>query len=171
MSEPEPVTELGGAFSSGDAVPTGWARARDDLRAAPLYWLSTVRPDGRPHVTPLLGVWRAGALYFCTGVTERKADNLADNPHCVLTTGCNSLDGLDIVVEGDAVAVRDKVELRHVADTFESKYGHHVTAPDGTWSGLGDTIRNGDVLVFRVAPVTAFGFGKGERFSQTRWRF
>ena len=27
------------------------------------------------------------------------------------------------------------------------------------------------VLVFRVAPSTAFGFGKGQVFSQTRWRF
>jgi hypothetical protein len=30
---------------------------------------------------------------------------------------------------------------------------------------------HGRALVFAVAPITAFGFGKGERFSQTRWRF
>ncbi len=28
---------------------------------------STVRPDGRPHVTPLLAVWADDALHFCTG--------------------------------------------------------------------------------------------------------
>jgi hypothetical protein len=28
-----------------------------------------------------------------------------------------------------------------------------------------------EVLVYELAPTTAFGFGKGESFSQTRWRF
>ena len=58
------------------------------------------------------------------------------------------------------------------ADAFESKYGSYFTAPEGTWSGLGDTIRAGNALVYRVAPSTAFGFGEGERLAaETRWRF
>ena len=171
MAEREPVAELG-AFSSPGAVSPGWAQARGGLQDAQVYWLSSVRPDGRPHVTPLLGVWLDGALYFCTGPAERKARNLAQNPSCVLTTGRNTLDnGLDLVVEGEAAKVSDEAEFRSVAEAFESKYGPHFTAPEGTWSGLGDTIRAGDALVYRVAPSTAFGFGKGERFSQTRWRF
>lgn len=168
--EQEPVTELG-PFSSDEAVPTVWPQARADLEEAQVYWISTVRPGGRPHVTPLLGIWLRGALYFCTGSTERKAKNLAQNPHCVLTTGCNGLDGLDLVVEGEAAKVSDEAELGRVADTYESKYGPRFTAPEGTWFGLGDAIRGGSVLVYRVAPSTAFGFGKGEQFSQTRWCF
>src|SRR6202521_5893833 len=171
MAELEPVTELS-AFSSKNAVPTAWAQARADLQDAPAYWLSTVRPDGRPHVTPLLGIWLAGALYFCTGATERKARNLDQNPHCILTTGRNQIeDGLDLVVEGAAAKVSDAAELRRVADTFESKYGSHFTAPEGTWFGLGDAIRTGGAVVYRVSPIVAFGFGKGESFSQTRWSF
>lgn len=54
------------------ASPTGWAEARGELAAALVYWLSTVRPDGRPHITPLIGVWQDGALYFCTDPEERK---------------------------------------------------------------------------------------------------
>jgi general stress protein 26 len=171
MVKREPVTELG-AFSSDGAVPTEWAQARADLRDAEVFWLSTVRPGGRPHVTPLLAVWLEGALYFCTGSTERKARNLTQNPQCVLTTGRNQLDdGLDVVVEGAAATVHDEAELRHVADTYESKYGPQFTASDGTWFGLGDAIRGGSALVYRVAPATVFGFGKGMQFSQTRWRF
>ncbi|HLZ24419.1 MAG TPA: pyridoxamine 5'-phosphate oxidase family protein [Ktedonobacterales bacterium] len=147
--EREPVTTLS-AFSSDNAVPTTWEQGRKDLQDAELYWLSTVRPDGRPHVTPLLGVWLAGALYFCTGPSERKARNLAQNAHCILTTGSNRLDGLDIVVEGDGAIVSDKAELRNVADTYESKYGAHFTAPEGTWFGLGDSMRSGQALVYRV---------------------
>ncbi len=170
MAEQEPVTELS-SFSSEGATPTAWAHARGDLAEAEIYWLSTVRPDGRPHVTTLIGVWFRGALYFCTGPAERKAKNLEQNPHCVLTTGRNSLDGLDLVVEGDAAKVSDQTELASVADTYEAKYGPHFTAPDGTWFGLGDALRAGDVRVYRVAPTTAFGFGKGKAFSQTRWQF
>ena len=170
MTEPEPVTELS-AFSSVNAIPTQWEKGHTELRDAEVYWLSTVRPDGRPHVTPLLGVWLDSALYFCTGPDERKAKNLARNPRCILTTGCNGLDGLDLVVEGQAEKVSDSAELQSVADTFESKYGAHFTAPEGTWFGLGDTIRRDQILVFRVAPLTAFGFGKGALYSQTRWSF
>jgi hypothetical protein len=169
MAEQEPVTELS-PFSSPDAVPTAWSQGRRELQEAEVYWLSTVRPDGRPHVTPLLGIWLDGALYFCTGPGERKARNLAENPHCVITTGRNGLDGLDLVVEGQAVHVTDEAGRRAAARAYEGKYGPHFAA-HGTWSGLGDAIRRGDVLLYRVAPSTAFGFGKGDQYSQTRWGF
>src|ERR1700683_2559116 len=101
MAEREPVGGLS-AFSSPNAVPPRWAEARQERQGAEVYWLSTVRPDGHPHVTPLLGLWLDGALYFCTGPSERKAKSLELNPNCVLTTGRNGLEGLDLVVEGEA---------------------------------------------------------------------
>jgi general stress protein 26 len=171
MAEPVPATELCGAFSSPGATRTEWPEARAALADAEVYWLSTVRPDGRPHVTPLLAIWLEGALYFCTGPDERKAKNLSANCHCVLTTGSGSLDGLDLVIEGAAKAVSDQAELGRVADTYESKYGRHFAQPDGTWAGLGDAIRRAEVLVYGVAPETGFGFGKEGNFSQTRWSF
>jgi general stress protein 26 len=170
MAEQEPTTELS-AFSSDGATPTPWGQARRDLRDAQVFWLSTVRPDGRPHVTPLLGLWLDDTFCFCTGSTERKAKNLAQNPHCTVTTGCNVLDGLDLVVEGRATIVGEQAGLGTIADAYEAKYGRHFSAPDGTWAGLGDDIRRGEVLVYRVVPSTAFGFAKGGTFSQTRWRF
>jgi nitroimidazol reductase NimA-like FMN-containing flavoprotein (pyridoxamine 5'-phosphate oxidase superfamily) len=171
MVERQPVTELSSDFSGPDAVATDWARGRDALKEAMLYWLTTVRPEGRPHVTPLIGVWADGAMYFCTGPDERKAKNLVRNRHCLLTTGSNGLDGFDVVVEGQAVTCDDEAELRNVADTYEAKYGAHFTAPDGTWFGMGDMIRERKIPLYRVAPDTVFGFGKGDPFSQTRWSF
>ena len=103
MAGAEPVTKLDGRYSSEGATQTEWTEARRCLQEAEVFWISTVRPDGRPHVTPLISVWLDGALYFCTGASERKAKNLEQNPHCILTTGCNALnEGLDLVVEGDA---------------------------------------------------------------------
>jgi hypothetical protein len=75
------------------------------------------------------------------------------------------------VIEGTAEIVTGHAALGRVASTYETKYGPHFTTPDGTWSGLGDAIRRAEVLVYRVAPETGFGFGKGARFSQTRWSF
>jgi general stress protein 26 len=166
----QPVTTLAG-FSSENAVATTWASGRLVLEEAELYWVSSVRPDGRPHVTPLLGIWLDGAMYFCTGDSERKARNLESNPHCILTTGCNNLDGLDVVVEGTVARVSDTTELQCAAAEYESKYGSRFTSPDGTWFGLGDSIRQSEVVLYRLAPDRILGFGKGETYSQTRWEF
>lgn len=171
MAEETPAAELDARFSSPSATATAWAEGRLHIDEAQVFWLSTVRPDGRPHVTPLLAVWHCDAMYFCTGPDERKAKNLEQNPNCILTTGQNGLDGLDVVVEGHAVEVSDTEELGLVAGAYELKYGAHFTAPDGTWFGLSDAIRAGKVLLYRLAPATVLGFGKGEQFGQTRWRF
>jgi hypothetical protein len=162
----EPTTELQTQFSSEDATPTPWAEGRGQLEKAQIYWLVTVRPDGRPHVTPLLSVWLDGALYFCTGPHERKAKNLEHNPRCILMTGCNVLEGLDVVVEGEAMRVSDVRLLQQLAGLYASKYGWQYTVRDGAFYGDG-----GIAMVYEVAPATAFGFGKGETSSQTRWRF
>ena len=164
-----PMPELDSRFSSEGASPTDWSEARERLERAEIFWVSTVRPDGRPHVTPLISVWLDDALYFCTGPTERKAKNLEHNPQCILTTGCNEIgDGLDVVVEGEAEQVTDDAVLRRIADAYESKYGSdwRFDVRDGVFVHEGGT-----ALVFEVAPKKAFGFRKGDEFSQTRWRF
>jgi nitroimidazol reductase NimA-like FMN-containing flavoprotein (pyridoxamine 5'-phosphate oxidase superfamily) len=168
MAVRQPETDLDTRFSSEGAVPTDWAEGRRRIEDAELYWLSTVRPDGRPHVTPLISVWLDEAAYFCTGPIERKAKNLARNSHCVLTTGCNLLgEGLDVVIEGDAERVSDDAELQRIAAAYESKYGSdwRFEVRDGAFHHEG-----GEALVYEVLPSTVFGFRKGE-YSQTRWRF
>jgi PPOX class probable F420-dependent enzyme len=168
MTADTPTAELDSRYSQEGARPTGWADVVAVVRDAPTSWLATVRPDGRPHVTPLLTVWDDDAPWFCTGADERKGRNLAANPRCVLTTGDNRLDaGLDVVVEGTAVRVRDDERLRRVAARYEAKYGRdwHFDVRDGEFVGpVGNR-----AVVFRVEPETVFAFGKGE-YSQTRFR-
>jgi hypothetical protein len=87
----------------------------------------------------------------------------------VLTTGTNTWNkGFDLVVEGEAVRVSDDARLRGLAEAWERKYGSfwHFEVRDGYFHHGA-----GKALVFSVAPGTIFGFGKGEPFSQTRWRF
>jgi nitroimidazol reductase NimA-like FMN-containing flavoprotein (pyridoxamine 5'-phosphate oxidase superfamily) len=92
------------------------------LESAELFWISIVRADGRPHVTPLVAVWLEGALHFATGSQEQKAVNLEGNHHVSLTTGCNDWkDGLDVVVEGEAVQVTDHAQLEKLANAWANK--------------------------------------------------
>lgn len=162
------TTELDARFSAPDATPTPWAVALNRIVEAELFWVSTVRADGRPHVTPLISVWVDGAAYFCTGPTEQKAKNLEVNPMCALTTGANAwADGLDIVIEGEAVRVTDDAALASIADAYLAKYGEEwrFAVEDGAFVGDG-----GPAHVFAVAPAKVLGFAKGA-FAQTRWTF
>ena len=162
------IGELDARYSDDGATPTEWAAVVGGLTDADLFWVTTVRKDGRPHLTPLLAVWVDDALYFCTGPTEQKAKNLAENEHCILSTGCNALDhGLDLVVEGEAVNVRDDEKLRRVAERYESKYGRdwHFDVRDGVFHH-----GPGVALVYEVAPSVVYAFAKGG-YSHTRWRF
>ncbi|MEV5516573.1 pyridoxamine 5'-phosphate oxidase family protein [Streptomyces flaveolus] len=177
----QPTTELDARYSSAlnprpgaeDVTPTEWAEAQRHLKAAEIFWVSTVRPDGRLHVTPVIAAWHRGVLYFSTGAKEQKARNLAHDGHCALTTGGNSLtQGLDLVIEGRAEPVADPAVVEEVIAAYEAKYGRHITAPEGTFHGIGDAIRKGDVTVFAVAPATAYGFGRDDGvYSHTRWAF
>ena len=47
-------------------------------------WVTTVRPDGRPHLTPVWFVWHAGKAYICISPDSVKARNLSRNPRVAL---------------------------------------------------------------------------------------
>jgi nitroimidazol reductase NimA-like FMN-containing flavoprotein (pyridoxamine 5'-phosphate oxidase superfamily) len=169
-----PVTTLDQRYSDPDAVATGWEETRRALETAELSWISTVRADGRPHVTPLVAVWLDGAIHFSTGAEEQKARNLSGNPHVVLTTGCNGWEGgLDVMVEGDAVRVTDDGALERLAEVWAKKW-------DGRWTFLArngcfyhhdeDGVLSYPILVFSVAPAKILAFTKGG-FSHTSHRF
>ena len=65
----EPVNELDERFSDPGAAATPWATTLAVLVQAQLSWVTTVRADGRPHVTPLGAVWLDDAAHFSTGRT------------------------------------------------------------------------------------------------------
>ena len=166
----DPTSTLDQRFSSPDAAARPWTEARGVLDEAQTYWLATVRASRRPHVTPLIAVAIDDAMYFCTGADEQKAKNIEQNPHCIILTGCNRLDeGFDVVVEGRAAHVTDERELHRAAAAYLAKYGEdwRFDVRDGAFLGPDNNV----ALVFRIDARKALGFGKGEPYSQTRWRF
>jgi hypothetical protein len=164
----EPTAEIDRRFSDPEAGPTPWPVARHMLEEAELYWLTTVRSDGRPHVTPLIGVAEDGVVHFCTGLREQKARNLERRKEVALTTGNNSwARGLDVVVEGTAEPVTGRADLQRLADAYEAKYGSvwHFDVGDGVF-GAGEDA----AAVFRIEPAKVLAFAK-EPHAQTRYRF
>jgi general stress protein 26 len=164
-----PVTEIDARFSDKGTVATEWDETQRVLETAELFWICTVRSDGRPHMTPLVAVWLEGTLYFCTGETEQKYLNMRANPNVLLITGCNSWDrGLDVSVEGKAVQVTDEDLLRHLAELWARKWEGQWQweVRDGTFHHTG----GGAAPVFAVAPTKVLAFSKGT-FTSTRHIF
>jgi nitroimidazol reductase NimA-like FMN-containing flavoprotein (pyridoxamine 5'-phosphate oxidase superfamily) len=163
----------------GDAGATApdWTDVEHRLADAQLYWLVTVRADGRPHAVPLCGAWYDGAFVFCTGAEEQKMRNLEANPRVAVTAGPLGADGWasgkDIVVEGTAERVTDEAALRSLARAWEDKY-------DGDWrwevrdeqfhelTDSGGSEHSG-AQVFRVPPSKVMVFG--DEHGQTTYRF
>ena len=168
MASPQPTAEVDSRFSDPDSVATSWPEAVQVLDGAELYWLTTVRADGRPHVTPLIGVWQDGAVHFCTGLREQKARNLEHHRQVALTTGNNAwARGMDVVVEGTAARVTEPATLQRLADGYEAKYGSewHFDVGDGVF-GSGDDAAG----VFRIEPTKVLAFAK-QPHAQTTFRF
>jgi Pyridoxamine 5'-phosphate oxidase len=164
--------KLDSRFSEASEA-VGWQQVSDALTAAGLYWLTTVRTDGRPHITPLIGAWVDDAFVFCTGPEEQKAQNLERCTSVAVTTGVNTWDdGLDVVVEGDAQRVTGVQTLTKLADVIREKYsGVWDFAP--TDDGFSHSGEDGDshiARVFRVPPVKVLAFAKSPH-GQTTFRF
>lgn len=146
---------LGPAEGEG-LLPWTWAAER--LAGARGYWMATTRPDGRPHMAVVWGVWLADRFIFSTAVGSQKARNLAANPACVVCP-----EGADdaITVEGMAERVTDAVMLGTFADAYAAKY-HEDASTSGVW------------MVFQVRPSVVFAFiSDAVQYpaTATRWRF
>ena len=160
--------ELDARYSSPGAAPLDWSTALEALVTAPTLLLCTVRADGQPQATPLIAVWLDDALWFCTGAHEQKARNLLHSPACLLAAVSERL---DVVVEGEAVRVRDEDVLRRVADAYVERHGEEWRFEVRDEAFQQDHPDAAPALVLRVVPRTVRAFVKGEPYSQTRWRF
>jgi nitroimidazol reductase NimA-like FMN-containing flavoprotein (pyridoxamine 5'-phosphate oxidase superfamily) len=164
-------------YGNASATPPTWVDIERLLIEAQLYWIITVRADGRPHAVPLVGVWQGGVFAFCTGTEEQKQRNLDGNPHVAVTTGSTGANGWDsgkdLVVEGVAVRVTDPEQLRRLAAAWFAKYGDDwryevrdeefvELSPSG--GGTGRTAR-----VYTVTPEKVIVFG--DEHGQTAYRF
>ncbi len=108
----------------GASVTSSWEMARARLanpEQSRTCWLATTRPDGRPHLMPVIAFWIDDAMHILAGKGTQKARNIAADDRCVIATGSTTLPSLDIVIEGRAEPITDAEHVRHVAGVFTEK--------------------------------------------------
>jgi hypothetical protein len=151
----------GYGFPAGTKGLLSWAWAEQRLKTSHNYWITTVRPDGSPHVMVIWGLWQDGRFLFSTGSKSRKAQNLAGNPRCVIATEKAEE---AIIVEGVA-EIADVAARRKMIPVYERKY-------DWDLSKMKDDMLSMKEPVFAVRPKVVFAlWEKYFQTKSTRWRF
>jgi Pyridoxamine 5'-phosphate oxidase len=136
-------------------LPWKWAEQR--LAKARTYWVSTVRPDQRPHTMPIWGHWMDGKFWFSSGRETRKVRNLATNPNVVITAEVGKD---DVVIEGVAQEITAMPQLKQFCAAYNKKYKWDTDPTQGPF--------------FAVQPRVAFGLTtRPGQFvkTATRWMF
>ncbi len=78
------------------------------LRRESVLWLSTARPDGRPHIIPVWFSWDGQAFLVFSKPHARKIENLRTNPEVMLALG-DPDDDFDVqLVEGRAEVLESR---------------------------------------------------------------
>jgi nitroimidazol reductase NimA-like FMN-containing flavoprotein (pyridoxamine 5'-phosphate oxidase superfamily) len=135
-------------FKKGRKSPSwNWAATR--FAKSHNYWIATTRPDGRPHVMPIWGVWHNNTFHFSTGPQSRKGRNMARNPNCVV---CTEDAAEAIIMEGKAQKLG--AGTREAKDAYEEKYKSSLYDP-----------------VYTIKPRVVFGFVENGAFDPVRWSF
>ncbi len=138
-----------------------WNKVDLPLRAQRSIWISTTRPNGRPHAVPVWFVWDGTSIYFISGRDMQKSKNLAQQPWIVVHAG----DGDDVIIlEGYVEIVTNPEELHRVDAAYREKY----VDPH---SGARDTIFQENCDLYRVHVKHVMTWEYGTVSTRTDWRF
>ncbi|HET8925082.1 MAG TPA: pyridoxamine 5'-phosphate oxidase family protein [Candidatus Acidoferrum sp.] len=138
-----------------------WSWALERLEKSHNYWIATSRPDCRPHLMVVWGIWWKDAFWFSTGPRTRKARNIAAHPYVVI--GTEEADEA-VMLEGIVEEIRDHAVWKLLAKVYNSKYGGDVEP----------LLMSSGGSVFRVLPKVAFAqdeHAPNFAASVTRWHF
>jgi Pyridoxamine 5'-phosphate oxidase len=155
VSRPQIPTEYGVPKHNKGLLP--WSHVIDRMSQAMHYWICTVGPDRRPHVTPVDGLWLDDHLYFGGSPKTRRNRNLATNPAASV-----HLDGsTDVVIlHGDTYLDKPDPALAvRLSQASTEKYGYAPRPEEYEVSG---------VQVFHPRVVFAW---KEFPKDVTRWEF
>ena len=154
--------------------PIPWSRAERQLKDATgdlaiHFFLTTVRPDGRPHVAGIGALWVDGRFWFVSGPDTRKSRNVAEHADCVISV---ALPDLDLAVEGVARQVTDESTLQRLAKHYDDQ-GWPATVKDGAFTAPYNAPSAGPPPwnLYEMTPRRAFGVATAEPSGAMRWDF
>jgi hypothetical protein len=150
-----------------------WSDIEDALmvRQGPemIYFLGTVRPDGRPHSAGVGPYMHDGDFYIVTGLHTQKAKNFAANPAATLST---RVAGYDVTLEGTVERVTDPVVLEDLAAIYrEGGWPAEVEGDAFTAPYSAPSAGPPPWHVFRFRILQAVALKLSESGGATRWRF
>jgi len=158
-----------------------WATALDRLEhPAPgqNHWLATVRPDGRPHLMPIIAFWIDGGFHFLAGEETQKGRNLAADDRCVIGTGNLASPSLDIIVEGRARPVTDEATVSRLAEAFGGEGWPLEARGSDIYGPHGPTAGPPPYRIYRLETTKVIGlpgmhgmFDTDDWHKPTRWTF
>jgi PPOX class probable F420-dependent enzyme len=122
-----------------------------------VVWLSTVRPDGTPHLVPTWFWWDGDALVVFSKPGAAKVRNLRTNPRLMVAVGDAEDDFSVGLIEATAAIVEGPAD---VPDAFFVKYGSEL-GPGGLDP---DTFRALYTQQIRISPTRFLAWhGRSER--------
>jgi PPOX class probable F420-dependent enzyme len=129
------------------------ARLRRFLEEEPVVWLSTVRPDGTPHLVPIWFWWDGEALLVFSKPNAQKVQNLAANPAVMLALG-DAEDDFDVgMLEGRAELL-DEPTSAVLPPAHLAKYERQLAAIGLSADEYAETYSQ----VVRIVPVRPLGW-------------
>lgn len=137
-----------------------WEWVVERLGKARNYWVSTTRPDGRPHAVPVWAAWVGDTLYFDGHPHTRWGRNLAHNP--AISVHLESGDEV-VILEGtvEDIASMDHPFAEKVVAAFDAKYGANSSA------GIDELVEHG---LYALRPQVVLAWSEFPR-TMTRWQF
>jgi PPOX class probable F420-dependent enzyme len=97
------------------------AHIDERLRTDLILWLSTVRPDGRPHLVPVWFLWEGSTILIFSIAKNQKVYNLRQNNRVMVALD-DTYEGDDVVsIEGTAELLTDPT-VTPLMPTYVAKY-------------------------------------------------
>jgi PPOX class probable F420-dependent enzyme len=107
------------------------AQIEQRLRSELIIWLSTVRPDGRPHLVPVWFLWDGATFLIFSQPKDLKLRNLRQNPNVVLALETRAQGNEVVLIEGQAVVLEDST-LKTTMPEYAEKYAALMKSMDWT---------------------------------------
>ncbi|HEX6290504.1 MAG TPA: TIGR03667 family PPOX class F420-dependent oxidoreductase [Herpetosiphonaceae bacterium] len=91
------------------------------LRTEPIIWLSTTRPDGRPHLVPVWFLWEDQTMLIFSKPDNQKIRNLRHNPSVMLALEAAD-QGEDVVLLEGRATLLDEPTSTLMSAAYVEKY-------------------------------------------------
>ena len=123
-------------------------RIRRFLEQEPVVWLSTVRPDGGPHLVPIWFWWDGDALLVFSKPDAQKVRNLRERPSAMLALG-DAEDDFDVAMLVGRAELLERPTSEVMPAAHLAKYARQLAAIGLTAAEYAATYSQ----VIRIVPV------------------